>query len=159
MYRIFFSKIKLTWDYQSVTVTTKKKVDVTGLNLPQLIHSSEVTEKFHLIDKTRGTRYDIVLGMGFQQGIGMDIMNGALDFRWDEVQVPMVDMGYWNDTTIDKYQWHRYMVEPEEYHTQAQILDTNDEKPDLEEINENQPHLFQKHNIQPKNTIFKYKRI
>ena len=83
-------KIKVTWDTKDEKFTTKKKVEVTGIKLPQFTQSRSVTKKFHLYDKLDGTRYEIIIERDFQKGIGMDILNGALDFIWNEIKEPML---------------------------------------------------------------------
>ena len=40
-------------------------------------------------------------------------------------------------------QWNRYKGKPEEYHSQAIIMDAKDEKPDFNIAARNQYHLFQ----------------
>ena len=50
----------------------------------------------------------------------------------------MVDMGYWNDATIDDYQRNTLIGYPEESHTQAHILDAKYLKLELNELARNQ---------------------
>ena len=71
---------------------------MTGLKLPQFTRSSEVTESFDIFDKPGGTRYDLIIGRDFQQGIGLEIINCDPYFSWHELHIPMVDMVYWNYT-------------------------------------------------------------
>ena len=75
-----------------------------GLNLPLFPQPKKVTKKLRLFDTPDGTRYEIIICWDFQQTIGKDIFNGDPYFSWYEVQVTMVDMWYWNDTTIYHYQ-------------------------------------------------------
>ena len=90
-----------------------------------------MAEIFHIFGKPDGTRYNLILVRYFQQYVGVDIINGDLYFIWNKLQVPVMDIGYCNDTMIYDYQWHRSMVEPEKSHVQAPILDYNYDKPYL----------------------------
>ena len=53
--------IKVTWDTQAETFTTKKKFEVSGLTLPHFFYSREVTSIFHFFDNPSGTIYDLIL--------------------------------------------------------------------------------------------------
>ena len=97
-------KIKATRYTQYGTFTKNKKYRVTGFELSQLSHSREMAVSFNLFDNTDGTRYCIILVREFMKGIGLDIMNSALSLIWNELKVPMVDMGYWDDNMIDESQ-------------------------------------------------------
>ena len=99
-------EIKVSWDTQYGTIITQKKVYVTRINWTQLSHSRGLTDNSQLFDKTDGIRYRLVIGRGLYQVIGLGIMNGSVYLIWNELQVPMVDMIYWNDTMIDNYQCH-----------------------------------------------------
>ena len=90
-----------------------------GLKLPQFTQSREGTEIFHIFYKREGTKYDLVLGRIFQKSNDLEIFNGALYLSWHKLQTLVVDMGYWNDTMIDGYQWNRAMGETEDFHTQS----------------------------------------
>ena len=91
------------------------------------------------MNKPDDTRYDKTPERDFQQSIGMRIFNVILDFILHEIKLPMMDMRHWNDIMIEDYQCHRSMIETENYDSQAQILDDNYEKPDLEEAVEIYP--------------------
>ena len=104
---------------------------MTGLKLPHITHSREVTVIFHFFDKPDATRYELILGSHFKHIIGIEILNGALYFIYHEIQATMVDMGYWNYNIIDDYKYHRAAGEPCEYHNKAHILYAKDEKPEL----------------------------
>ena len=41
----------------------------------------EVNGNLHLVDKPDSTRYELIIGWGFQQGTGMYIINDALSFK------------------------------------------------------------------------------
>ena len=45
--------------------------------------------------------YELILGINYNQDIGMDILNGDLDFSWYELQVTIVYIGYYNYTMIN----------------------------------------------------------
>ena len=68
-----------------------------------------MTENFQILDKYDGNSYGLILVRDIHQSIGLKFLNGALDFIWNEVQVTMVGMGYWNDIIIYDYQWYRSM--------------------------------------------------
>ena len=68
-----------------------------------------MTENFHIFDKYDGNSYGLILVKDIHHIIGLKVLNGALDFIWNEVKVKMVDMEYWNNTMIYDYQWYRSM--------------------------------------------------
>ena len=49
-----YRKRKVNWDKKYGNVFAKNKVEVRGINLPQLIKSREVIANFHLFEKTDG---------------------------------------------------------------------------------------------------------
>ena len=77
-----------------------------------------MAENFHTFGKPDGTRYNLILVRYFQQYVGVDIINGDLYFIWNKLQVPVMDIGYCNNTMIDVYKWNREMGEIYEYHFQ-----------------------------------------
>ena len=78
---------------------------MTGVKLTHFTHSREVTASSQLFGNPDGNNYSLFLGRDFCQGIVMDILNGDLALICNEVQVPILDMGYWNYNMIDDYQW------------------------------------------------------
>ena len=50
--------------------------------------------------------YVLIVDRDFKQIIGRIILNGALSFSWNYLQVPMVDMGFCDGTVTDNYKYH-----------------------------------------------------
>ena len=73
-----------------------------------------MTVIFHLFEKPDVTSYGLILGVYLQKTIVPDIFNGPIYSSWYEVQVPMVDMVYWNNTIIgDNHgSWITNLVDP-----------------------------------------------
>ena len=72
---------------------------IMGLNgYQEDLHASS-----HLFGYPDVNNYSLFLGRGFCQGIVMDILNGTLSFICNEVQLPMLHLGYWNYNMIDDY--------------------------------------------------------
>jgi hypothetical protein len=60
------------WDTATGVLLTKGKVFIEALSLPQFTRKHQVSTTFHLFEKRKDDKYDIIIGRDFLQAIGLD---------------------------------------------------------------------------------------
>ena len=57
----------------------------------------------NLFERAKENPYDFILERNFLQDIKLDIKNSTRTFDWDEIEIPMVPRGHWNNTIIGNF--------------------------------------------------------
>ena len=135
-------KTKVNWNTKGGNFDTFAKGEIQGLQLPQFTTRRSFNAKFHLFRGSKKERYDVIIGRDILQSLGIDIINSKRTFKWDDIEIPMMPMGYWKRSRINTY-LNRIKNKPPRSHEnfQAVMLPANYKKPDLKEVVSEIEHL------------------
>ena len=73
------------------------------MKLPQFTTKRTVTAEMNQFGRAKEDPYDFIFGRKFLQNIKLDIKSSTRTFAWDEIEIPMVSRGHWNNTSIGNF--------------------------------------------------------
>jgi len=76
---------------------------LTKLQLPQFMTRRDIEGSFHLFEKNKINRYNVIIVRDLQQTIRVDILNSRQTFEWMGITVPMTQMGHWNRKLVTNF--------------------------------------------------------
>ena len=82
---------------------TTAKVTLEKLKLSQFTTNRTVTAEMNMFEKAKEDPYGFNLGQNFLQDIKLDIKNSTCTFDWNKIEIPMVQRGHWNNTSIGNF--------------------------------------------------------
>ena len=86
------STAKTVWKTAAGSFTTSEEVNIEEVRLPQFTTKRKVEYGFSVFKKGGG--YEAILGRGFGQTLGINVLNKSKTFEWDNVEIPMVPRGH-----------------------------------------------------------------
>ena len=96
-------KVEASYQTQVGVFHTEQEAEVDNVRLPQFTTKRSFRATFNLFTPSNDTKYDIIIGRDIMQELGLDVLNSSRTFRWGEIEVPMVERGYWDRKAINDF--------------------------------------------------------
>ena len=93
----------VNWNTQGGNFDTFGQGKIDGLMFPQFTTQRKFAYNFHLFKGSKNDKYDVIIGRDLMQALGIDILNSRRTFKWDDIEIPMMPMGYWNRSRINNF--------------------------------------------------------
>jgi hypothetical protein len=149
------------WDTATGVLLTKGRATIEALSLPQFTRKRQVSSTFHLFEKRKDDKYDIILSRDFLQAIGLVIDYSASQFTWDNISVAMVPSGYWMKEKITSVAitWNKPIEEANNEMPLTEILPAEYKPVNIEDVVKQQTHLSVEEQEQLQIVLFEYQDL
>ena len=130
-------KSVVNWNTKGGNFDTFAQGMIDHLQFPQFTTKRSFNHTFHLFKGAKTDKYDVIIGRDLMQALGIDILNSRHTFKWDDIEIPMMPMGYWKQSRINNFMSrmdNKTTKEPrkeESHEVEKQYNKQDYEKPDL----------------------------
>ena len=97
------NKMATSWNTKGGKFETFARSLISGLQFPQFTTRRSFEHEFHVFKNEQNEKYDVIIGRDLMQNLGIDIMYSRRTFQWDDIKIPMMPMGYWEQHRIEKF--------------------------------------------------------
>ena len=152
-------KIKKTlatkWSTQTGRFVTIAKITAKALTLPQFTTKRTFQATFHVLNKDDKPHFDAIMGRDLQQQLGINVLNSEKHFQWDDILIPMVPKGHWQN----KNKILQQLDSKTDLKHEQMLLESNYQPEDLTKIGEKQIHLPFKQQQELQKLLQKYEPL
>ena len=96
-------KVEAVYQTQVGTFETSLEAQISGVRLPQFTTKRDFPVTLNLFEPSTDTNYAAIIGRDLMQELGLDILFSSKAFRWGDIEVPMVEKGYWTRQSISTF--------------------------------------------------------